>query len=286
MTQGPAGTPQTPHCAACGADLATGASFCPACGAAVFTQPVRLSAFSPLDAADDPARPPGWWRRTGWMSLALAAIAVLGLGGVAIATRPEPMPDVSPQALRAALERGDAQSRDPLCMANGLAYDAQPVHVQAGDAATLSWMDTLAAAGLYEREPDEPAGESEPPALRTYAPRPELTDWTGGRQLCIARGLRLASVRGIGAVGPTRVRGQVYPGVAAEVVWSLDGAAPWLASPEVADAFARQLPAWRGGRWQVSPQGWRLMQQRRFFLYRDEWMTAERLERVAGLPPR
>lgn len=267
----------SPRCAACSAELKANATLCEACGAVVYTRPVHL----PDDTDGGPGRPPAW-RRSGWL---LVALAVLGTAGVAIATWREPMPAVSPQVLRATLERSDALSHDPLCVANGLAYDATPVHVQASDAATLSWMDTLASAGLYGREPEAPEG-AERGALRTYLPEPGLAAWAGARRLCIARGLRLSSVRSIGAVEPMRVRGQAYPGVAAEVVWSLDDAAPWLASPDVASAFVKELPAWRGGRWQAGPLGWHMTQRRHFYRYRDEWLTADLLERSAGLPPR
>ena len=217
----------------------------------------------------------------------MAAMAVAGTAASLMTTVP---PSVSAgqleNALRSTVTAGDGPARDPICVANGLAYDSQPVNVQLGNAGTLAWMDTLVAAGLYGTGEEAQSGGFLSQPIRTYAPQPALADWAGARRLCVARAVKLEAVRQVGTVRSMRFRGQAYPGVAAEVVWTLDEPAPWLGTPAVAAAFSAELPSWRGARWEVTPEGWRLVQRRNFFLSGTQWLTSESLERVAGVAPR
>jgi hypothetical protein len=234
---------------------------------------------TPLPDADGdvpvPRRRLGWW-----LGVPLAGMAVAGAASGLMTSAPQQVSaSALEEAVRAAVVQGDGPGRDPICVANGLAYDSQPVNVQLDNTGTLAWMDALATAGLYG-----PGEEAQ--SIRTYTPRPALTDWSGARHLCVARAVKLGTVRKIGTVQSMRFRGQAYPGVAAEVVWTLDGAAPWLSAPGVAAAFGAELPSWRGARWEVRPEGWRLVQRRNFFLVGAQWLTSESLERVAGVAAR
>jgi len=273
------------RCAACSAEVTEAARFCDACGAAVYQQAPSIPS-PPADGAEGGARAPRrrFWL---WLGIPLTGAAVAGAAASLMAAAPPSVSaDQLEDALRAAIAQGDGPGRDPICVANGLAYDGQPVNVQLGNAGTLAWMDALAAAGLYAPGEEAPSGGLASQAIRTYSPRPALADWSGARHLCVARGVTLEAVRRVGTVQSMRFRGQAYPGVVAEVVWTLDGPAPWLRAPEVAAAFGAELPSWRGARWEVTPEGWRLVQRRNFFLSGTQWLTSESLERVAGSTPR
>lgn len=272
------------RCAACSAEIPDVSSFCDACGAAVYpSQPQPLAAVSQNDrefSAD--ARAARRSRAWGWVVGAGLAIA----GGAAawvVAAPPSVGAPALTAAVRRAADQGDGPGRDPICVANGLAYDAEAVNVQASNEETLAWMDTLVTAGLYAPPDDGQSGGFLSQPIRIYRPRPELAEWSGPRRLCVARALMLDSVRNLGPVQPMRFRGVAYPGVAADVVWSLDGPAPWLAAPGVAAAFVNELPTWRGARWRLTPSGWRLTQRKHFFLSGSQWVTGETLERIAGL---
>lgn len=273
------------RCAACSTEVPEAARFCDACGAAVYQQ-APSGPLKPLPDAEGAAPAPR--RRLWlWLGVPLAGVAVAGTAASLMATAP---PSVSAalleDALRATVAQGDGPGRDPICVANGLAYDGQPVNVQLGNAGTLAWMDALVAAGLYGPGEEAQSGGFLSQPIRTYPPQPALADWSGARRLCVAKAVKLEAVRQVGTVQSMRFRGQAYPGVVAEVVWTLDGAAPWLGTPEVAAAFSAELPSWRGARWEVTPDGWRLVQRRNFFLSDTQWLTSESLERVAGVAPR
>ncbi|RYZ02894.1 MAG: hypothetical protein EOO24_14100 [Comamonadaceae bacterium] len=197
-----------------------------------------------------------------------------------------PRPDVSPDALqaamRAAIAGGDVPGRDAVCVANGLAYDQEPVNVQTDNAVTISWMNTLVSAKLYEApEPGVSGGFMSQPIL-VYKPLPALAEWGGARRLCIARGIKLVGVGNVGQVEDLRVRGKRYTGVPADVRWTLDEPAPWLAQPEVGEALARELPTWRSARWQPGADGWRLTQRKNFVHVDQQWVPGD----LADRPPR
>lgn len=273
------------QCAACSTEVPEAARFCDACGAAVYQRAPTASLPPWIDAEGAVSTPRR--RRWLWLAIPLAGVAAAGTAASLMATAP---PSVSAgqleDALRASVTPGDGPARDPICVANGLAYDSQPVNVQLGNAGTLAWMDTLVAAGLYGTGEEADAGNVRSQPIRSYAPQPALADWAGARRLCVARAVKLEAVRQVGTVQSMRFRGRAYPGVAAEVVWTLDGPAPWLDMPAVAAAFSAELPSWRGARWEVTPQGWRLVQRRNFFLSGAQWRTGESLERVAGVVQR
>lgn len=273
------------RCAACSAEVPEAARFCDACGAAVYQQVPPAPPSPVLDARGEArtSRRRLWL----WLGAPMAGVAVAGAAASLMATTPPPVSaDTLEDALRATVAQGEGPARDPICVANGLAYDGQPVNVQLGNTGTLAWMDVLVAAGLYGPGEEAQSGGFLSQPIRTYAPQPALAAWSGARRLCVAKAVKLEAVRNVGAVQSMRFRGQAYPGVAAEVVWTLDGPAPWLNAPEVAAAFSAELPSWRGARWEVTPSGWRLTQRRNFFLSGTQWLTSESLERVAGVSPR
>ena len=276
------------RCAACSTEVPEAARFCDACGAAVYQQAPPVPPGPEIVGVGAGGEAPAPRRRLWlWLGIPLAGVALAGTAAsLMVAAPPRVSAAALEDALRATLAQGEGPARDPICVANGLAYDSQPVNVQLGNAGTLAWMDTLATAGLYGPGEEAQSGGFLSQPIRTYQPQPALADWSGARRLCVARAVKLEAVRNVGGVQSMRFRGQAYPGVAAEVVWTLDDPAPWLATPEVAAAFSAELPAWRGARWEVTPEGWRLVQRRNFFLSGTQWLTSESLERVAGVTPR
>jgi hypothetical protein len=112
---------------------------------------------------------------------------------------------------------------------------------------------------------------------------PELARWGGGRRLCVARGVRLDSVTNVGQVEDMRLRGKRYTGVLADVRWTLDEPAPWLAMPGVSEALAGELPGWRSARWHAGPHGWALTQRKSFVLVDGRWMAGDAVERATPM---
>jgi len=236
-------------------------------------------AYSRSAAAADHARRAG---RTAWgAALALllsAASAALGAAWLLVA--PQASADQLHAAVLNTVARGVGPGSDPVCVANGLAYDQTPVNVEADNILTVSWMNTLVSAGLYDAPRQGLAGVFLSQPILVYRPLPALAEWSGVRRLCIAKSVRLHRVANLGRVEDMRLRGKQYPGVAADVTWTLQQPAPWLAQSEVGEAFARELPTWRGARWQQVGKAWRLTQRKHFFLVGDQWLTGEMAERL------
>jgi hypothetical protein len=269
------------RCAACSKKVEGVSRYCDQCGAAqggvtlLPTGPGDLVAYRRAAAAGGNRN-----RKIGIGAAGVLLVAGAAFGAAALLS-PEPVPvDQLQAAVRDAITEGAGPGSDPICVANGLAYDQSPVNVQPDNTVTVSWMATLVSAGLYE--PSDEAAPSAPLAqqILTYRPLPALADWAGPRRLCIAKAVRLQRVANIGDVQEMSLRGKRYPGVAADVVWTLDRPAAWLANPDVAEAFARELPLWRSARWTPSGKVWRLTQRKHFFRIDDRWVTGETAERL------
>ena len=218
----------------------------------------------------------GHGKRRRWLWRGLLLLGGLGVVGVLGAGLLLEKPIVTPENLYAAVQvaiaKGSGPGRDPICVANGLAYDLQPVYVQTDNAATVSWMATLVKAGLYAApEPGVSGGDVSKPVF-VYRPGPTLAQWGGQRRLCIASGLKLKAVTHLTSVGYRRLRGERYSSVTADLQWVLDGPAPWLAMPGVGEALAQELPPWHGARWQRTAVGWSLTQRAHFVQVGQQWV--------------
>ncbi|MEJ8845323.1 hypothetical protein [Variovorax rhizosphaerae] len=154
--------------------------------------------------------------------------------------------------------------------------------MQTSNTATLSWMNLLVDAGLYQSPTSGQSGGDQSQPISIYQPLPELGRWGGGRRLCVARGVRLDAVSNLGPVEDMRLRGKRYTGVLADVRWTLDEPAPWLAKPGVSEALAGELPAWRSARWHPGPKGWELTQRKSFVRVEDRWTVGDAVERAAS----
>ena len=271
------------RCAACSKQVDDTAPFCDACGAALGTDSQRVrTVASPL--VSPAKRSTARWGAVGRGYVAFGvATTLLALLAAAVwpPRSPEVTADVLQTAMRTAIAQGDSPGRDPICVANGLAYDQEPVNVDIDNAVTVSWMNVLVAAGLYAAPASGTAGAAVSQAIFVYQPLPALADWAGARRLCIARAVKLESVVNIGRVDDVRLRGKPYIGVPADVRWVLDQPAPWLANPGVGEALVRELPAWRSARWQQAAQGWQLTQRKNFVRIDEQWVPGD----VADRPP-
>jgi len=269
------------RCAACSRKVEGVSRYCDQCGAAQGSVTLLPTGPGDLVAYGRAAEAANTRTRRLWIAAALVLSATGAAFGAAVWLSPGPVPaDQLQAAVREAITDGAGPGNDPICVANGLAYDQLPVNVQPDNAVTVSWMATLVSAGLYEPSPEAlPATAASQPIL-TYRPLPALADWAGSRRLCIARAVRLQRVANIGEIQEMSLRGKRYPGVSADVVWTLDRPAAWLANPDVAQAFARELPLWRSARWTPSGKVWRLTQRKHFFLVGDRWVTGETAERL------
>ncbi|RYY85629.1 MAG: hypothetical protein EOO24_36370 [Comamonadaceae bacterium] len=220
-----------------------------------------------------------------WLLGAVALVLAIGVGVARWSAPPEVLPSQLYDAMTAAMANGVAPGQDPICVANGLAYDQQPVNVQPDDAATLAWLNLLVEAGLYAAPDTGDAGGGVAPDIAVYRPLPELARWGGERRLCVAGAVRLEAVSHLGPVQDVRLRGKRYVGVSADVHWALDRPALWLAKPGVGEAFARELPSWRGVRWQVGATGWTLIQRRSFVQVGAQWAPSDSIERDRAVAP-
>jgi hypothetical protein len=250
------------RCPACFRKVDHNARFCDACGATLNTSRMRRKALLGLAGA-----------------ITLTAV----VGGVAAQrwlSTPTATPEALFEAMSSAIASGFAPGLDPICVANGLAYDNEPVNVQLDNAATLAWMKVLVDAGLYAAPEEGQSGGTLSRPISIYQPLPELARWAGGRRLCVARAVRLDRISNVGPVEDMRLRGKRYPGVLADVRWTLDGAAPWLSRPGVGEALANELPGWRNARWQPGPEGWQLTQRKSFVRVDDHWTAGDAVERV------
>lgn len=210
-----------------------------------------------------------------------AALMVFALSAAALwwPRSPEVSADALQTAMRNAIAQGDSPGRDPICVANGLAYDQQPVNVEIDNAPTVSWMNILVTAGLYAGPANGSSGGTVPKVIFVYQPLPALADWGGARRLCVARAVKLESVANIGRVDDIRLRGKPYTGVPADVRWVLDQPAPWLGIPGVSEALARELPTWRSARWQAAAHGWQLTQRKNFVRIDEQWVSRDVADR-------
>lgn len=269
------------RCAACSKKVVGVSRYCDQCGAAQGSVTLLPTAPGDLEAYGRVAEAAGARNRRLWIAAALVLSATGAAFGAAALLSPEPVPaDQLQAAVRDAIAEGAGPGNDPICVANGLAYDQSPVNVQPDNTLTVSWMATLVSAGLYEPSEEALPTVPVPQQLLTYRPLPALADWAGPRRLCIARAVRLQRVANIGEIQEMSLRGKRYPGVSADVVWTLDRPAAWLADPEVAQAFARELPIWRSARWTPAGKVWRLTQRKHFFRVGDRWVTGETAERL------
>ncbi|RYZ11264.1 MAG: zinc ribbon domain-containing protein [Comamonadaceae bacterium] len=264
----------TPRCPSCGSERKAGSHYCDVCGR-------RLDG-SPDGTGHRGGTRFAWGVAAGMAPLALAAV---------IAWQTEGWwhdPPVSSESLAAGMNEAIASGRgpgqDPVCVANGLAYDRSDVSVLPTNAQTVSWMNTLVRAGLYASPEPGQSGGNFPQEILVYRPLPALAQWGGSRRLCIARGVRLAAVTGVGEVARVRLRGQPYKGVSANVEWVLEGAAPWLGEAEVGEAMARELPSWRGARWTVRGTDWTLVQRKNFLFVDPGWLPSDSLDQRSALP--
>ncbi len=205
--------------------------------------------------------------------LLLAGLGVVGvLGARLLLEEAVVTPETLYESVQLAIAKGSGPGRDPICVANGLAYDLLPVYVQTDNAATVLWMATLVKAGLYAAAERGVSGGDVSKPVFVYRPGSTLAEWGGKRRLCIASGLRLQAVTRLDRVGYRRVRGERYATMAADLHWVLDGPAPWLAMPGVGEALAQELPPWYGARWQRTDGGWGLTQRAHFVQRGQQWV--------------
>lgn len=256
------------RCTECSSEVEDTAQFCDHCGAAL----------SAVRSAQH--------RRRLFLGAAALASALIVGGAAWYFADPSVNADALHAAVQASIASGDGPGRDPICVANGLAYDQLPVNVQADNAETLSWMNTLVEAGLYQGPEESLSGGFFTEPIMVYQPMATLAQWGGARRLCVARAVRLEGVANLGRVESMRYRGKPYTGVSADVIWGLDDPAPWLANAGVGEVLARELPAWRNARWTSTGTGWRLTQRRHFFFVDKRWVTGETIDRIDPPPPK
>lgn len=217
-------------CSACGTRNEDAAGFCGECGralrAAVPPAPAAQHRTAPAVEQSVAAAP----RPSGTRAWALPAVigaVVLIAAGAGFAWWSSP-PVATPQSFAAALAAAPdvsvAPSADLLCVAN-LPYDRPQINVNERDVNTRTWMDALAAAGLYT--PGVTVEGFFQQSIQ-YLPTSELAAWRRGARLCLAKAWSLHEIKGTSFTPEKRGTHTIYR---ASAVWKADGTAPWL--PEI-----------------------------------------------------
>ncbi|MEO7243389.1 MAG: hypothetical protein ABIW85_10815 [Variovorax sp.] len=233
-----------------------------------------------------PARPRRGRRLGAWVLVAIALAVVGAMAGAVTAWFSVDAPSATEAELRRALQQagaaGTPSGRDVVCIVDGLAYDSFPAYVPTTQTERIEWLDQLAAAGLYAPGQKGLSGGFFAQPIRVYQPLATLAPWGGDKRLCLAKGVRIDALHITGPTQDWRLRGRTFPSVSADVYWTFEQPAPWLARARLAEVALQALPAWGGARWQQQDGQWRLQRRHRFVWFERRWITEEAADRLTA----
>lgn len=221
-------------CTKCGTVYSPGARFCDECGN---TLPAAAPAAASPAAPAKPA-PTGVKRRHAVLAGGVLAALIVAGGALAWLLAPEAASASSfSRAIEAHLNT-DTSARDKLICLSNLPYQKEEIRVASYDSGTRQWLDVLVRSGLYSGPVEQATGGwlSQSQFVYTIAAPGKAAVHDG--KLCLARGLKVASVSGYEQV--REVGGQKVAMATAKL--ALTDEAAWLsASPERA-SILQHLP--------------------------------------------
>ncbi|MGK5007456.1 hypothetical protein [Janthinobacterium sp. LB2P70] len=219
-------------CKQCGTAHAPDARFCDECGKAV------NAASAPAPAA--PAKPAGAGVQRRHVMIAGGVLAVVIVAGGALAWLLAPEAASASSFSRAidAHLAADEAARDKLLCFTNLPYQKEEIRVASYDSSTRQWLDILVRGGLYNAPVEQSSGGWIAQSQFVYALAAPGKAALRGDKLCVAKGVKVASVNGYEQV---RDMGGQQVAMATATLALTDEAA-WLAKSPDRALILQRLP--------------------------------------------
>ncbi|MCC7645796.1 MULTISPECIES: zinc ribbon domain-containing protein [unclassified Janthinobacterium] len=219
-------------CKQCGTAHAPDARFCDECGKAVNAAPAP----SPAPAAT-PALP-GVKRRHVMIAGGVLAVVIVAGGALAWLLAPEAASASSFSRAIDAHLAADEAARDKLLCFTNLPYQKEEIRVASYDSSTRQWLDILVRGGLYNAPVEQSSGGWIAQSQFVYALAAPGKAALRGDKLCVAKGVKVASVNGYEQV---RDMGGQQVAMATATLALTDEAA-WLAKSPDRALILQRLP--------------------------------------------
>ncbi|WP_289889591.1 hypothetical protein [Janthinobacterium sp. SUN118] len=225
-------------CKKCGTAHTPDARFCDECGNAVNTAPAPASSPAP---AQVPAQAPalsGVKRRHLILAGGVLAVVVVAGGALAWLLAPEAASAGSfSRAIDAHLAADEAARDKLLCLSN-LPYQKEEIRVASYDSSTRQWLDALVRSELYTGPVEQSSGGWIAQSQFVYTLAAPGKAALRGDKLCVAKGVKVASVSGYEQV--RELGGQQVAMAAAKL--ALTDEAAWLAKSADRALILERLP--------------------------------------------
>jgi hypothetical protein len=218
-------------CTKCGTAYAPGARFCDECG-----NPLPAAAA----AAPAPASPAGAGVQRRHVMIAGGVLAVVIVAGGALAWLLAPEAASASSFSRAidAHLAADEAARDKLLCLSNLPYQKEEIRVASYDSSTRQWLDILVRGGLYNAPVEQSSGGWIAQSQFVYALAAPGKAALRGDKLCVAKGVKVASVSGYEQV--REMGGQQVAMATAKL--ALTDEAAWLAKSPDRASILQRLP--------------------------------------------
>jgi len=221
-------------CKQCGTAHTPDARFCDECGKAV------NAASSPSPAPAGPAKPAGAGVQRRHVMIAGGVLAVVIVAGGALAWLLAPEAASAGSFSRAidAHLAADEAARDKLLCLSNLPYQKEEIRVASYDSSTRQWLDILVRGGLYNAPVEQSSGGWIAQSQFVYALAAPGKAALRGDKLCVAKGVKVASVSGYEQVRD--MGGQQVAMATAKL--ALTDEAAWLAKSPDRALILQRLP--------------------------------------------
>nr|WP_314606989.1 hypothetical protein [uncultured Janthinobacterium sp.] len=223
-------------CKQCGTAHTPDARFCDECGKAVNA----ASSPSPAPAPAAPAKPAGAGVQRRHVMIAGGVLAVVIVAGGALAwlLAPEAASAGSFSRTIDAHLAADEAARDKLLCLSNLPYQKEEIRVASYDSSTRQWLDILVRGGLYNAPVEQSSGGWIAQSQFVYALAAPGKAALRGDKLCVAKGVKVASVSGYEQVRD--MGGQQVAMATAKL--ALTDEAAWLAKSPDRALILQRLP--------------------------------------------
>ena len=244
-------------CTKCGTSNEDGAGFCDNCGA-----PLRaaLAKMPDIDVTGQPSTAAGSTvqprpvtninpKKIIYAAAGLAIVLIVGGGAMYFILQP---PAATASTLLAAAKAGYGKEttdrfKGELCITN-IDYRKNTFNARENDQGTLTWMNALVSAGLYNPPVAMNSGGYFPQTLLQYVATPELEKYRDGSRLCVAKDIEITDVIDIEkpeeqSIGPNGTLPKVMA-VKTILIFKSINTAPWMEKPDVRDAVFANISGW------------------------------------------